>query len=111
MCTTIMGPETNKVSSPKPQQKGGFRQEFYVVIFLGQFVVMYLVFDAILYRKQAGLIYRFTRTCSTKGDRSNIENSREDIFSESCGTAVTDLPMERGENNVAAIGKETQIDM
>lgn len=46
---------------------GGFRQEFYVVIFLGQFVVMYLVFDAILYTKKAGLIYRLTRGCSSKG--------------------------------------------
>ena len=46
---------------------GGLRQEFYVVMFLGQFVVMYLVFDAILYRKKAGLIYRITRSCSTKG--------------------------------------------
>lgn len=51
---------------------GGFRQEFYVVIFLGQFVVMYLVFDAILYRKKAGLIYRLTRSCSTKGNLTVI---------------------------------------
>lgn len=46
---------------------GGLRQEFYVVMFIGQFVLMYLVFDAILYRKKAGLIYRITRSCSTKG--------------------------------------------
>ncbi|KAL9980734.1 hypothetical protein ACROYT_G009370 [Oculina patagonica] len=105
MCTDVMqGPETNQVSSPNPQQKGGFRQEFYVVIFLGQFVVMFLVFDAILYSKKAGLIYRFTRSCSTKGDLSNIENSREDIFSDSSVTctAVTDLPTETGQNNMAA---------
>lgn len=41
-------------------------------MFLGQFVLMYLVFDAILYRKKAGLIYRVTRSCSTKG--TLIEN-------------------------------------
>ena len=45
---------------------GGFRQEFYIVLFLGQFAFMYLVFDAILYRKKAGLIYRLTRRCSSK---------------------------------------------
>ena len=45
---------------------GGFRQEFYIVLFLGQFAFMYLVFDAILYRKKAGLIYRLTRSCSSQ---------------------------------------------
>lgn len=45
---------------------GGFRQEFYIALFLGQFAFMYLVFDAILYRKKAGLIYRLTRNCSSK---------------------------------------------
>jgi len=97
-------PETNQVSNPKPQQKGGLRQEFYVVMFIGQFVLMYLVFDAILYRKKAGLIYRITRSCSTKGDHSNMDSSREDIFSESsrASTVVTDLPTETGENNMVA---------
>ena len=33
---------------------------------------MYLVFDAILYRKKAGLIYHLTRSCSTdKGSLSD----------------------------------------
>lgn len=105
MCTNVMqGPETNQVSNPKPQQKGGLPQEFYVVMFLGQFVLMYLVFDAILYRKKAGLIYRVTRSCSTKGNHSNIDSSREDIFSDSSrsSTVITDLPTETGENNMAA---------
>jgi len=102
MCTNIKALEAKKVSSPKPQQKDGFRQEFYIVLFLGQFAFMYLVFDAILYRKKAGLIYRLTRSCSSqKGDLSNIENSREDILSESSSTVVTDLPTDTGENNVA----------
>lgn len=110
MCTsTISEPETGKVSSTKPTQKGGFPQEFYIALFLGQFVLMYLVFDAILYRKKAGLIYRLTRSCSTDkvtitGSRSNIEDSREDIFSQSSSVVVmTDLPTQTGERNMAAI--------
>ena len=35
------------------------------------------------------------------GDHLNMENSREDIFSDS-SSAVTDLPTVPGENNVAA---------
>lgn len=102
MCTNEM-PVESKVSSSQPKQKaGGFRQEFYIFLFLGQFAFMYLVFDAILYRKKAGLIYRVTRSCSAeKGDCGNTENSREDIFSESNSTVVTDLPTETGERNMA----------
>jgi len=33
---------------------------------------MYLVFDAILYRKKAGLIYRLTRSCSA--DKGNLSD-------------------------------------
>lgn len=51
---------------------GGFPQEFYIALFLGQFVLMYLVFDAILYRKKAGLIYRLTRSCSA--DKGNLSD-------------------------------------
>lgn len=50
---------------------GGFRQEFYIVLFLGQFAFMYLVFDAILYRKKAGLIYRLTRSCSSEKGKND----------------------------------------
>lgn len=44
---------------------------FVVTLRPGQ--LMDLVFDAILYRKKAGLIYRVTRICSTKG--TYFENS------------------------------------
>lgn len=109
MCTNVTPPQVGKVSSPKPRQKGGFRQEFYVMIFLGQFVFLYLVFDAILYRKKAGLIYRITSNCSTKGDHSNIKESREDIFSESSSTMVTHLPTETGQNNMVITVKGNQV--
>ena len=33
---------------------------------------MYLVFDAILYRKKAGVIYRLTRSCSA--DKGNLSD-------------------------------------
>lgn len=41
---------------------GELSQKFYIGLFLGQFVVLYFVFDAILYHKKAGLIYRVTRS-------------------------------------------------
>ena len=38
-----------------------------MILFIGEFVLLYMVFEAVLYRKKAGLIYRITRSCSTKG--------------------------------------------
>lgn len=48
---------------------GELSHEFYIGLFLGQFVFLYFVFDAILYHKKAGLIYRVTRSfCTNKGN-------------------------------------------
>lgn len=92
-------PGTSEFSGSRPQQKGELSHEFYIGLFLGQFVFLYFVFDAILYHKKAGLIYRVTRSfCTNKGDRSNIECPRENVCCESNNTAVTDI----GQRNVAA---------
>lgn len=46
----------------------------------------------------------FSLTVTITGSRSNIEDSREDIFSQSSSVVVmTDLPTQTGERNMAAI--------
>lgn len=108
-CTTkVMPPAEGKLSSPKPHSKGGLRQEFYVILFIGQFVLLYMVFEAVLYRKKAGLIYRITRSCSTKGGHLDIKESREDILSISSSETETNLPTETGHHNVEASITESQ---
>lgn len=100
-CINENAPKTSEVFASQPQQKGGLRQDLYIGLFLGQFVLLYLVFDAILFRKKAGLIYRLTKSCSSdKDDCSNIDGSREDICDDSNSTTVTDI----GQRNVAACG-------
>lgn len=109
MCITkVMHPEAQKLSSPKPHPKGGLRQEFYIMIFIGQFVLLYSVFEAILYRKEAGLIYRITRSCLAKGAHLNSKESSEYIFSVSTSETVTNLSTETGHHHVEATVKGGQ---
>ena len=51
------------------------------MMFVAEFALLYLMFDAILYRKKAGLIYRVTRKCSKKGKSCSCYATIVGLFS------------------------------
>nr|QNH72562.1 toxin candidate TRINITY_DN4281_c0_g1_i1 [Ceriantheomorphe brasiliensis] len=59
----------------KDDSNSGISKEYLVVVLAVQFGVLFMVFDCILYTKQAGVIYTLKKKCSSKNSAFNSTDS------------------------------------